>query len=62
MSFTRIARGVFMIDTAPDFMPRAIASYLVRGEKGAALIDVGYRSTYKQLLRALDAIAVKLKS
>jgi glyoxylase-like metal-dependent hydrolase (beta-lactamase superfamily II) len=59
MSFTRIARGVFMIDTAPDFMPRAIASYLVRGERGAALIDVGYRSTYKQLLRALDAIGVR---
>jgi glyoxylase-like metal-dependent hydrolase (beta-lactamase superfamily II) len=58
MSFTRIARGVFMIDTAPDVLPRAIASYLVRGEKGTALIDVGYRSTYKQLLRALDAIGV----
>jgi hypothetical protein len=35
---------------------------LVRGEKGAALIDVGYRSTYKQLLRALDTIGVGLKS
>jgi glyoxylase-like metal-dependent hydrolase (beta-lactamase superfamily II) len=59
MSLTRIARGVFMIDTAPDVLPRVIASYLVRGEKGAALIDVGYRSTYKQLLRALDAIGVR---
>ncbi|MFZ8856883.1 MAG: MBL fold metallo-hydrolase [Candidatus Caldarchaeales archaeon] len=59
MSFTRIARGVFMIDTAPDVLPRVIASYLIRGEKGAALIDVGYRSTYRQLLRALDAIGVR---
>jgi glyoxylase-like metal-dependent hydrolase (beta-lactamase superfamily II) len=58
MSFTRVARGVYMIDTAPDVLPRAVASYLVRGEKEAALIDVGYRSTHKQLLKALDAIAV----
>jgi hypothetical protein len=37
MSFTRIACGVFMIDTAPDVLPRAIASYLIRGgERGSA--------------------------
>jgi glyoxylase-like metal-dependent hydrolase (beta-lactamase superfamily II) len=32
---------------------------LVRVEKGAALIDVGYRSTCKQLLRALDAMGLR---
>jgi hypothetical protein len=34
MSFTQIARVVFMIDTAPDVLPRAIASYLVGGREG----------------------------
>jgi len=58
MSFTRVARGVYLIDTAPDVLPRAIASYLVRGEGEAVLIDVGYRSTSKQLLRALDSIGL----
>ncbi len=58
MSFTRISRGVYLIDTAPDVLPRAIAAYLVRGDGKAALIDVGYRATFKNVLRALESIGV----
>ncbi|MEM1954922.1 MAG: MBL fold metallo-hydrolase [Nitrososphaerota archaeon] len=58
MSVTRIARGVYLIDTAPQVLPRAVACYLVRGERGAALIDVGYRSTHPQVLSALRHIGV----
>lgn len=58
MNVTRIAEGVYLIDTAPHFLPRAVACYLVRGEKGAALIDVGYRSTHGQVLSALRSLGV----
>ncbi|MEM2769751.1 MAG: MBL fold metallo-hydrolase, partial [Nitrososphaerota archaeon] len=58
MSVTRIARGVYLIDTAPQVLPRAVACYLVRGERGAALIDVGYRSTHPQVLSALRQLGV----
>lgn len=51
----RIADDLWLLDTLYQGVPGVIASYLLTGRAGAALVDVGSAATVTQLLSAIRA-------
>lgn len=53
-----IGEGVGMIDTGGYGVEHAVASYVVAGEREAALVDVGYSSTWERTKEGLAELGV----
>jgi glyoxylase-like metal-dependent hydrolase (beta-lactamase superfamily II) len=52
-----IAPGIVLVDTG-YIRPGLAASYLVRGTRGAAIVETGSAPTVHRVLRALDAVGI----
>ncbi|MEM4303417.1 MAG: MBL fold metallo-hydrolase [Candidatus Caldarchaeum sp.] len=60
MSGSWASRHVAVIDTHGYGSKGAVASYVVRGGDGAALVDVGYSTSWSFVLNGLRELGVKL--
>ncbi|MGB9730115.1 MAG: MBL fold metallo-hydrolase [Thermoprotei archaeon] len=56
----KVAENVYLIDTLGANFDKTVASYLVKGSK-VALIDVGYASSYINVIKGLQILNIDLK-
>ncbi|MCS7094789.1 MAG: MBL fold metallo-hydrolase [Thaumarchaeota archaeon] len=55
---THIGKGVYMIDNGGLYYDRTNATYVVRSDGKAIVVDTGYASRYERVKRALASIGV----
>src|SRR5215813_12879776 len=58
-SARQLADDLWLLDTLYQDEPGVVASYLLTGPEGAALVDVGSAATIKHLLAAMRAARVE---
>jgi Zn-dependent hydrolases, including glyoxylases len=59
MSIIRVSESIYIIDTLAFGYENCVASYLIKGDK-YALIDVGYASTYRNVINALNKAGIDI--
>ncbi len=57
---SKVAENVYLIDTLGANFDKTVASYLVKGSR-IALIDVGYASSYINVIKGLQMLNIDLK-
>ncbi len=60
MSCEWVSRYVGVIDTLGYGAKGAIAAYVVKGSEGAALVDVGYSTSWEKVVKSLRELGVEL--
>jgi glyoxylase-like metal-dependent hydrolase (beta-lactamase superfamily II) len=58
LSIRKIAPSIALIDTVALGQPETVAVYVVKGDR-VALVDCGYTSSYREVLRGLDALGIR---
>src|SRR5208282_4556082 len=58
LTVTRVTDQVYQIDASLPGSARTVAVYVLKGSK-IAIVDCGYASTYKTILRGLNEIGIQ---